>query len=157
FSGWFRDRECTVPLTDGEKVVSDAVYYAKWTPVSCLITWDVNYTGGSVTSVRQDYDEKLIVQKETVRHGYEFAGWHTGPQGRGTRAEDYGTVREDVTFYAFWVHETMDYDVVVRWEDFSDNDGSRPESVTVALIRNGIETGQTYTLTEDDVSELDRD
>ena len=157
FSGWFRDRECTVPLTDGEKVVSDAVYYAKWTPVSCLITWDVNYTGGSVTSVRQDYDEKLIVQKEPVRHGYEFAGWYTGPQGTGTRAEDYGTVREDVTFYAFWVHETMDYDVVVRWEDFSDNDGSRPESVTVALIRNGIETGQTYTLTEDDVSELDRD
>ena len=156
FSGWFRDQECTVALTDGEKVVSDAVYYAKWTPVSCLITWNVNYTGGSVTSVRQNYDEEIILQKEPVRHGYEFAGWYTGPRGTGVRAENYGTVRENVTFYAYWVHETMDYDVVIQWEDFSDNDGVRPESVTIALLRNGIETGQTYTLTEDDVSELDK-
>ena len=26
----------------------------------------------------------------------------------------------------------MDYDVVIQWEDFSDNDGLRPKEVTVA-------------------------
>lgn len=156
FSGWFSDKECTVPLTDGERVLRDAVYYAKWIPVTCLITWDVNYTNGSVTSVYQDYDETLILQEDPVRSGYKFAGWYTGTGGTGTRAENYGTVKENVTFYAYWVHETMDYDVVIQWEDFSDNDGLRPKEVTVALLRNGIETGETYTLTAEDTSKLDK-
>ena len=103
------------------------MYYAKWIPVTCLITWDVNYTNGSVTSVYQDYDEELILQEDPVRSGYKFAGWYTGTGGTGTRAENYGTVKENVTFYAYWVHETMDYDVVIQWEDFSDNDGLRPK------------------------------
>ncbi len=157
FSGWFSDKECTVPLTDGERVSSDAVYYAKWTPVSCLITWDVSYTNGSVTTVRQDYDEDLIIQKEPIRYGYEFAGWYTGTNGTGTRAESYGNVRENVTFYAYWVRETMDYDVVIQWDDFSDNDGMRPDEVTVALVRNGIETGDFYTFTAADVAVADPD
>lgn len=157
FSGWYRDRECTVALTDGERVVGDAVYYAGWVPVSCLIRWDTGYTGGSATAVYQDYAESLIVPEEPVRYGYEFAGWYTGRNGTGTRAESYGTVREDVTFFAYWVHQTMDYDVVVRWDDFSDNDGLRPEEITVALLRNGIETGEQYTLTEKDVSQMDGD
>ena len=146
----------TVPLTDGERVLRDAVYYAKWIPVTCLITWDVNYTNGSVTSVYQDYDEELILQEDPVRSGYKFAGWYTGTGGTGTRAENYGTEKENVTFYAYWVHETMDYDVVIQWEDFSDNDGLRPKEVTVALLRNGIETGETYTLTAEDTSKLDK-
>lgn len=83
FSGWFSDKECTVPLTDGERVLRDAVYYAKWIPVTCLITWDVNYTNGSVTSVYQDYDEELILQEDPVRSGYKFAGWYTGHRRYG--------------------------------------------------------------------------
>ncbi len=156
FSGWYRDPDGTVPLTDGERVTEDATYYAKWTPLNYLITWNTDYTNGSVTSVHQHYDEELIIQQDPVRYGYEFAGWYTGKNGTGVRAESYGTVREDVTFYAYWVHETMDYDVVIQWDDFSDNDSMRPEEVTVALVRNGIETGETYTFTESDVSPLDQ-
>ena len=92
-----------------------------------------------------------------MRYGYEFSGWYTGRNGTGTKAESYGKVKENVTFYAYWVRETMDYDVVIRWDDFSDNDGIRPDEVTVALVRNGIETGDTYTLTADDVSDADPD
>ena len=157
FAGWFRDEECTVALTDGERVSGDAVYYAKWVPVSCLIRWDADYTGGSVTAVRQDYDENLLIQQDPQRYGYAFAGWYTGRNGTGTRAESYGTVREDITFYACWVHETMDYDVEIRWDDFSDNDGIRPEAVTVELVRNGIRTGYVRTLTASDVSEAGSD
>ncbi len=155
FAGWFLDEECTVALTGGERVYEDTVYYAKWSAGSCLISWDAGYTGGAVTAVRQDYGEALLIQQKPERSGYEFAGWYTGRDGSGIRAENYGTVKENVTFYACWSHGTTDYDVEIRWDDFSDNDGMRPENITVVLLRNGVETGEVCTLTEADASAED--
>lgn len=158
FAGWYLDKECSVPLASGtlveDKVGNEEVhYYAKWIPNEYTITWDANYTGGTVTAITQYHDEKLNILPKPVRDGYSFGGWYTKPSGAGTRAESYGKVREDVTFYAKWTNETLDYTVKLEWDDQSNNDNVRPESITVSLVANGIPTGLSYVL---DATDADR-
>lgn len=149
FTGWYLDNNCTIPLTSGTLVTGAATFYAGWTPNEYTITWDANYTGGTLTTVKQHHDEKLNILPKPVRDGYSFGGWYTRPNGAGTRAESYGTVREDVTFYAKWTNETLDYKVKLEWDDQSNNDNVRPESITVSLVANGIPTGLSYVLDSD--------
>lgn len=153
FTGWYLDKNCTIPLTSGTLVTGAATFYAGWTPKEYTITWDANYTGGTLTTVKQHHDEKLNILPKPTREGYSFGGWYTKPGGAGTRAESYGTVREDVTFYAKWTNETLDYTVKLEWDDHSNNDNVRPESITVSLVANGIPTGLSYTL---DATDADR-
>lgn len=153
FTGWYLDNNCTIPLTSGTLVTGAATFYAKWTPNEYTITWDANYTGGTLTTVKQHHDEKLNILPKPVRDGYSFGGWYTKPGGAGTRAESYGTVREDVAFYAKWTNETLDYTVKLEWDDQSNNDNVRPESITVSLVANGIPTGLSYVL---DATDADR-
>ena len=44
---------------------------------------------------------------------------------------------------------SIDIDVVGEWDDEDDEDGLRPESVTVTLYANGKETGRMLTLSEE--------
>lgn len=153
FVEWCLDKACSIPLVSGTKVKGDATYYAHWTPKEYTITWDANYTGGTLTTVKQHHDEKLNILPKPTREGYSFGGWYTRPNGAGTRAESYGTVREDVTFYAKWTNNTQDYTVRLEWDDQSNNDNVRPESITVSLVANGIPTELSYVL---DSSDADR-
>lgn len=153
FTGWYLDKNCTIPLTSGTLVTGAATFYAGWTPKEYTITWDANYTGGTLTTVKQHHDEKLNILPKPTREGYSFGGWYTKPGGAGTRAESYGTVREDVTFYAKWTNNTQDYTVRLEWDDQSNNDNVRPESITVSLVANGIPTGLSYVL---DATDADR-
>lgn len=153
FTGWYLDSNCTIPLTSGTLVTGAATFYAGWTPLEYTITWDANYTGGTLTTVKQHHDEKLNILPKPTREGYSFGGWYTRPNGGGTRAESYGTVREDVTFYAKWTNNTQDYTVRLEWDDQSNNDNVRPESITVSLVANGIPTGLSYVL---DATDADR-
>lgn len=149
FTGWYLDKNCTIPLTSGTLVTGAATFCAGWTPKEYTITWDANYTGGTITTIKQHHDEKLNILPKPTREGYSFGGWYTKPSGAGTRAESYGTVREDVTFYAKWTNETLDYTVKLEWDDQSNNDNVRPESITVSLVANGIPTGLSYVLDSD--------
>lgn len=107
FTGWYLDQDCTTPLVSGTVVKQSATYYAGWTPKEYTITWDTNYTNGSVTTIQQKYDDELNILPDPIRTGYEFGGWYTEPNGGGTRAEAYGTVKGNETFYANWVQESI--------------------------------------------------
>ncbi len=142
FTGWYLDRSCTIPLTSGTLVTGPATFYAGWAPKEYTITWDAGYTGGAITTVKQYHDEKLNILPAPTREGYKFGGWYKG----STRAESYGTVKEDVTFTARWTNNSQEYTVKVDWNDHSNNDLVRPESITVSLMSNDIPTGLSYTL-----------
>lgn len=146
FTGWYADRNGASPVPADAVVVGNVTYYAGWEPNEYTITWDTNYTGGSVATTQQNYDTALVVQPTPIRNGYSFGGWWTQTGGRGTNAASYGTIKGNETFYAYWVTEVMSYAVTLEWDDESDNDAVRPESVTVELLRNGLSTGQTATL-----------
>lgn len=144
FTGWYLDKDCAIPLTSGTRVTGNTTFYAGWTPLEYTITWDAGYTGGAITTVKQYHDEALNILPKPQRNGYTFTGWYKG----STKAESYGKVREDVTFTARWDTDVQDYRVDVEWSDQSNNDNVRPESITVALLANGIPTGDSFTLRE---------
>lgn len=59
------------------------------------------------------------------------------------------TVKESVYLVPLQNTPSINIDVIGRWDDEDDKDGSRPDSVTVTLYANGNETGRTVTLSED--------
>lgn len=87
FSGWYQDAGCTILLTSASKVYKDQTFWAKWTPKEYTITWNADYTGGAIATTKQNFDESLSVMTDPVRDGFFFAGWYTGQNGAGSRAE----------------------------------------------------------------------
>lgn len=140
FTGWYLDKNCTVPLASGTLVTGSATFYAGWTPLEYTITWDANYTGGGITSIKQYYGEKLYDMPGPTREGYGFLSWNTERDGTGKsgKPSSYGNVEHDETFYAQWSRDVKTYTVEIDWQDQSNNDRVRPESITVQLMANGI-------------------
>lgn len=143
FAGWYL--RCVgdtyeFPLTTGTKVTGDATFYAKWVPNEYTITWDANYTGGGITSIKQYYGEELYDMPAPTREGYGFNGWNTKRDGTGKSSDpgSYGNVQRDETFYAQWSRDVKTYTVEIDWQDQSNNDRVRPDSITVQLMANGI-------------------
>lgn len=140
FTGWYLDDKCTIPLASGTLVTGPATFYAGWTPLEYTMTWDANYMGGTITSIKQYHDEKLYDMPAPTRDGYGFVGWNTKRDGSGVSGDPdvYGTVYQDETFYAQWDRHVQSYTVTVEWDDLSNNDNVRPESISVQLMANGI-------------------
>lgn len=110
FDGWYSNSILTSPAyyTTGQSVL-----YAKWTPVTYIISFDGN--GGTV------YTESKGVQYYTTygqlpipeKHGHAFLGWYTSAVG-GTliTAASLMNIADASTLYAHWsgVASTVSYD-----------------------------------------------
>src|SRR5699024_9389208 len=74
--------------------------------------------------------------------------------------EDYSTEIDGFDITNSYTPEQTSVNVVKAWDDANNQDGIRPESITVKLLANGEETGQEVVLNEDnnwqaDFTELD--
>ena len=74
--------------------------------------------------------------------------------------EDYSTEIDGFDITNSYTPEQTSVNVVKAWDDANNQDGIRPESITVKLLANGEETGQEVILSEDnnwqaDFTELD--
>lgn len=77
FDGWYADRIFTKPITAIESgTTGDKTIYAKWTPITYTISYEVN--GGensplNPSSYTAENDVQLFAPK---RKGYQFKGWY---------------------------------------------------------------------------------
>ncbi len=62
-----------------------------------------------------------------------------------------GTIQPGDTAQVSFVNDLsrISIDVLKVWQDNNDQDGVRPEEITVILLANGVETGKTLTLNEE--------
>lgn len=161
FTGWFRDKECTEPLNYYEEGVAPGNYYAGWTAEKVIVTYyDVRQGTGAI--VRQDeylyndlfdlldgmnstdgwtwkywadkdgndvtsWDGKMYLNKDTPCISYE------------NQDEPDGSVNSDkhywkLDLYATWEEEKTFYDLRLVYNDFQNNDGVRPKTVTFGLV-----------------------
>ncbi len=98
---------------DGEKVTfpftptANTELYAKWTAQMCDVTFDLNYEGSENDVVEVEYN-KTVAEPTTipVRDGFTFMYWQERDDG-GKRVEFPVTVRNDMSFYAFWVEDSL--------------------------------------------------
>jgi len=130
-------------------------------------TYNVNYYGNGNTSgnaptgatglaLNASYTVKGNEGK-LVKTNHTFVGWNTKPDGSGTAYApgDKITITEDVSLYAQWQPAVIDELKVTKiWDDADDQDGIRPNSVTVHLLANGThDTTRKVTLSADEDGE----
>ncbi len=82
FGGWYTNSSCTgTAVTEISTSVSGAkTYYAKWTPITYTITY--NLAGGAQANPKTSYtvETSTFTLVNPTRTGYTFAGW-TGSNG----------------------------------------------------------------------------
>ena len=107
---------------------------------------DVSYDPGTDTDGYDEYDVK-----------YYSAEYSEGTDGE-KHSEATWVDKQGITHYADHVllrslnsldNGLVDVNVTKQWRDGNDQDGLRPASITVKLLRNGQETGSTLTLNAD--------
>ena len=107
---------------------------------------DVSYDPGTDTDGYDEYDVKY--------YSAEYSEGTDGEKHSEATWED----EQGITHYADHVllrslnsldNGLVDVNVTKQWRDGNDQDGLRPASITVKLLRNGQETGSTLTLNAD--------
>lgn len=124
FESWYSradyvsDSKCTNETRVG--IDSNHTLYAKWTPLTVRVTFDVNgghgYDGYE-TGRYVDYNTAYGVAgelPEPVYEGHAFEGWYTEPEG-GTKVEGTTvvTATTDHTIYAHWFKARDDLPQIV--------------------------------------------
>ena len=111
------------------------------------------YSDGKLLSTQSSF-ESVTIDTTPTKYGYEFLGWvdEKGntvdettftPNDKGTKPEP-----KTVNLYASWKRIMVDVKVTKTWDDSDNNDGIRPDSVTIEL-KNGDEVVKTEELNED--------
>lgn len=148
------DANCTTPLASGSKVYGDQTFYAKWTSESVKVNYYDTRQGTSlVTTQEYNYGDNLnLLGPLEDTDGWHFVRWETAD---GQEASAIGVLDSSVLthhkggngsdvssdagywvldIYAVWEQKTTDFVATVRWDDFQNNDGCRPQSVRLGLV-----------------------
>nr|MCR5783750.1 InlB B-repeat-containing protein [Clostridia bacterium] len=135
FDGWFTDAEEGEQISAETKIVADVTYYAHWTIIDYVISYDLNdENGDSKATNNADNPATYTVETATftiaapTRSGYTFKGW-TGDDTTITKGS---TGARNYT--ATW--EIIDY--VISY-DLNDNDGD-------SKATNNADNPGTYTV-----------
>lgn len=119
------------PLSDAATVVGNAKYYAVWKieERNYTVTWNLllnetypNLKGELVWAEGQDpvyaftYGSSIIAPvsatfEPSVEFEFTFAGWYDNRSLSGDPVTNFGTITEDVTYYAKWTQEFRTYTV----------------------------------------------
>lgn len=117
FKGWYDNPELTGnPITIIESSVkSDITLYAKWTAYNYK---NINYVldGGTLSEdAPTNYVVTVGVDLSNVvptKDGHKFLGWFDNAEGLGNPITEISKdAEEDITLYALWQDETINFDV----------------------------------------------
>lgn len=100
FDGWVDENGRN--FTAATVIENNVVIYGKW---QCVVTLDA--CGGKVNSKDKETINVAtggrVYLPNATRNGYQFAGWFTQPNGKGTRFLSNDTIiNTDITLYAHW-------------------------------------------------------
>jgi uncharacterized repeat protein (TIGR02543 family) len=111
--GWYTAKSGGTEITTATIAISDATYYAQWTPNSYAITYDGNggtFASGTTTTKAITYMDKYSLPENPTRTGYSFAGWFTVNAATGgdqITAATAMTQMSNHTLYARWSNVTL--------------------------------------------------
>ena len=113
FGGWYTDKDCTdgnVATAIGTAETGEKVFYAKWTPHSYSITYNLNGgTNAGTNPTNYTIESETITLADPSKTGYNFSGWYT--DASFTEASKVTEIAQGTTgdqaFYAKW--EAVNY------------------------------------------------
>ena len=109
FKGWYKDGGSRVDAI-AQGTTGDISLTAKWEPNTYYVSFDSNGGSGSMDPQQFTYDQpKQLTAMQFTRTDYEFTGWNTQANGRGTSYTDGQSISKltdiaggTVTLYAQW-------------------------------------------------------
>lgn len=109
FDGWYTGQDGVTPATL-TNITTDTVVYAKLTPNTYTITYDLNDASGTPPTTQAKTHGQAVKLSETVptREGYTFLGWGTTASATAASYQpgDMYSVDKDITLYAVWQKNT---------------------------------------------------
>ncbi len=139
FDGWYSNA-----ATTGDRittVTAATTLYAKWTPISCVITLDAN--GGTVSGLAEitlsgTYDATIALPTPEYA-GYDFLGWQVAGGASYTDAYD---VKGDATLTARWERKTLTITIMLGYDDKAVDTNiqgaSAMSDVSATVVRDGF-------------------
>lgn len=111
FGGWYTDKDCT----DGKEATAigttetgEKVFYAKWTPHSYSITYNLDSgTNADTNPASYTIESDTITLADPSKTGYNFLGWYSDAEFITAVSEIAKGTTGDKTFYAKW--EAVNY------------------------------------------------
>lgn len=149
FGGWYRDADCTTLWNFGSDTVSgELTLYAKWTPITYHITYNLDggsLAGGQVNPGSYTVETDDFILNNPTKQGYLFAGW---TEGGGTELQQTVTIpRGSTGDKAYTAHWTLSAPTVTLSADPADASGtySGGSPVVTLTAQASHEVGVTYT------------
>ena len=103
FDGWYREAACVNPWRfDVTAVTTDRTLYAKWSPLTYVVTFDVNGHGTAPEAKQIVAGEKAEKPKDPVAAGWTFGGWYREKECANAWNFDVDPVTANTTLYAKW-------------------------------------------------------
>ena len=107
FGGWFTETNgAGTQFTTSTAVTSNITVYAKWTPVSFIVTYNLDggNIGGSTANVQVTVNsgETATNLPSPQKTSFNFDGWFTEINGAGTQFTTSTAVTSNITVYAKW-------------------------------------------------------
>ena len=142
FGGWYEAEDfsgtAVTSWKSGEKT-EDVTLYAKWDANTYKVKFDKNAddaTGEAPEEIKATYDKEFALPENTfTKIGYNFAGWNTKTDGKGTNYKANANARNlteennaTVTLYAKW--EAINYTITYEL-DGGTNAADNPASYTI--------------------------
>jgi uncharacterized repeat protein (TIGR02543 family) len=104
FGGWYKDAACTDAWDFAAGTVDGNItLYAKWTAVSCKVTFDAQGGSDGPDPVSADYGTAIAFPAVPALDGFYFGGWYTGTDFTRQWSFTHDKVTGDMTLYAHWV------------------------------------------------------
>ena len=145
FGGWYEAEDfsgtAVTSWKSGEKT-EDVTLYAKWDANTYKVKFDKNAddaTGEAPEEIKATYDKEFALPENTfTKIGYNFAGWNTKTDGKGTNYKANANARNlteennaTVTLYAKW--EAITYTITYEL-DGGTNAPDNPKSYTIETV-----------------------
>ena len=107
-AGWYTSAEIQDDTTkwdfENDTVTEAITLYAKWTPKTYKLNFDLNYEGaGNLEPKDVTYDAAYGTLPQPMRSGYDFVGWYTeAEKGEEVTENTLYTIDGNTTLYARW-------------------------------------------------------
>jgi uncharacterized repeat protein (TIGR02543 family) len=78
FEGWFYEEAFATPFSSTDIVISSITLFAKWSPMSYVVTIDIN---GTLTTQSVGHGGNAVLPVSPTKIGYTFTGWNSSVGG----------------------------------------------------------------------------
>ncbi len=110
FSAWYTDSSYSQQWDFASGVTSSMTLYAKWTGISCTVTFDPR-GGSTVSPATAQYNTLISPPEEPVKEGCIFGGWYRESGCINKWRFESDKVTGNMTLYAKW--NTISYNITV--------------------------------------------